>query len=98
LYDPLAKSPDSVVNSDIMSSLPLELDFKPYLSLEPEIILKRVHKALLVPETVKLRLVDNTLFASGQASVEWIKEFRLRAPLFAGIKVVNLNQLMIQSN
>ncbi|PWQ97205.1 hypothetical protein [Leucothrix pacifica] len=98
LYDPLAKSPDSVVNSDIMSSLPLELNFKPYLSLEPEIILKRVHKSLLVPNTVKLRLVDNTLFASGQASSDWIKEFRLRAPLFEGVKVVNLNQLMIRSN
>ena len=97
LYDPLAKNPHDVVNSDIVSNLALKLDFKPYLSLEPEIILMRVKKALLVPSSVKLSLDSETLYASGEASQSWIKEFRLRAPLFAGIKMVNLNQLMIKS-
>jgi OOP family OmpA-OmpF porin len=97
LRDPLARMPQNVVNSDIMSSLPLELDFKPYLSLEPGIVLIRVKEALLVPTTVNLKLKDEILYASGQASPEWIKEFRLRAPLFAGIKMVNLNQLAIRS-
>lgn len=96
LYDPLARSPHDVVNSDITSDLALNLDFKPYLSLEPEIILMRVNKALLVPSSVKLSLKGETLYASGEASKGWIKEFRLRAPLFAGIKMINLNQLMIK--
>ena len=97
LYDPLARNPSSVVDSDIMSSLPLELNFKPYLSLEPEIILARVKKALLIPASVNLTLDNDVLYASGQASLNWIKEFRLRAPLIAGIKMVNLNQLTTRS-
>ena len=97
LHDPLARNPVNVVNSDIMSNLPLELDFKPYLSLEPEIVLIRVKKALLVPASVNLKLNEEILYASGQASPKWIKDFRLKAPLFAGIKMVNLNQLMLRS-
>lgn len=93
LIDPLANKPSNILTSDIVNSLPLEFSFKPYLSLEPIIILSRIKKALLVPKSVDLRLNDEVLYATGHASPDWIKQFRLRVPLFAGIKTVNLNQL-----
>lgn len=93
LIDPLANQPVSLLSEKIITNLPLELSFKPYLSLEPEIILSRIKKALLVPKSVNLILSDKVLYATGYASPDWIRQFRLRAPLFAGIKIVNLNQL-----
>lgn len=93
LLDPLAQNPKNVIHNDIIKRLPLELDFKPYLSLEPEIVLKRVKSALLVPATVNLSLTDEVLYATGQAKPEWIKQFRLRASLLPGINMINLNQL-----
>jgi len=93
LLDPLATPPATLIQQDAFKHLPVTLDFRPYLSLDSEILLARIHKALLVPHSVQLTLQNQVLYASGHASAQWIEQFRFNAPLFAGIKQVNLNQL-----
>jgi len=93
LADPLAIKPvDLVANSELRDET-LQLAFKPYLSLESDIVLKRLNQALLIPNSVNLTLQNGILTVKGSATTQWIAEFKQKAPMLAGINIININQL-----
>ena len=93
LADPLATKPVDLVTSSALSDKPLQLAFKPYLSLESDIVLKRLNQALLIPNSVNLTLQNGILTVKGSATTQWIAEFKQKAPMLAGINIININQL-----
>lgn len=97
LADPLAVEPIELVARSALSEEPLELTFKPYLSLESDIVLKRIRQILLVPNSVNLTLQNGILTAKGSATAQWIAEFKQKAPMFAGVNIININQLRATS-
>jgi outer membrane protein OmpA-like peptidoglycan-associated protein len=85
LRDPIARDPQSVIGTERARAYGIVWDLKPYLSLEPPLVLARARLQLKPPEDVTFRLQGNTLRASGVAPEAWLREARRRAPLIAGI-------------
>jgi OOP family OmpA-OmpF porin len=89
LRDPLARDPDQIVGADRARRFAISWDWKPYLSLEPEMILARARRTLKPPRSVGLRVQGGTLVVSGAASEAWLHEARARALSIPGISAVD---------
>jgi OOP family OmpA-OmpF porin len=85
LRDPLARDPSSVIGAERARALGIVWDLKPYLSMEPQLVLERARSHLKPPDGVSLRLAGSTLRALGVAPEAWLREARRRAPFIAGI-------------
>lgn len=85
LRDPLARDPRSVIGAERARAYGIVWDLKPYLSMEPQLVLARARAHLKPPVGVTLRLEGSTLRAFGTAPEAWLREARRRAPLVAGI-------------
>lgn len=85
LRDPLARDPRSVIGAERARAWDIAWDLKPYLSMEPPLVLARARSLLKPPDGVTLRLEGTTLRALGVAPEAWLREARRRAPLVAGI-------------
>lgn len=57
-------------------STDIDLQFKSYISLDPNLVLKRARMALKEPETIDLSYSSGVLFLKGTASDEWLNEAR----------------------
>ena len=75
LRDPMAAAVD-VLAAEAGWRGTLDADFKPFLSLESEMILARATERLRPPAGVVLRLQDDRLVLSGVADAEWIEAAR----------------------
>jgi len=85
MRDPLARDPRNVIGAERARAYEIVWDLKPYLSMEPPLVLARARLLLKPPDGVTLRLAGSTLRASGIAPEAWLREARRRAPLIAGI-------------
>jgi OOP family OmpA-OmpF porin len=85
LRDPLARDPRSVIGAARTRAFDIVWDLKPYLSMEPQLVLARARSQLKPPDGVTLHLEGSTLRAFGIAPEAWLREARRRAPLVAGI-------------
>ncbi len=54
----------------------VDLQFKSYISLDPNLVLKRARMALNEPETIQLSYNNGVLFLKGTATEEWLNEAR----------------------
>jgi OOP family OmpA-OmpF porin len=95
LRDPLARNPGYVVAADFGSDLNWRWDFRPFLSLEPEMVLIRAENALRPPPTVKLELEGTRLSLSGEAPLSWAREMRRAAPRIPGITEIRDEGLVV---
>ncbi|PWQ98273.1 hypothetical protein [Leucothrix arctica] len=93
LADSTARSPESLINEYALNKLSVKSNFRPYLSLEPELVQQRIEKALLPPPTIQLNLNDEVLYVSGFAEPKWLEQLKINAPLFAGVNSINLDKL-----
>jgi outer membrane protein OmpA-like peptidoglycan-associated protein len=85
LRDPLSRDPLSVIGAQRARAFDIVWDLKPYLSMEPQLVLERARSILKPPNGVSLRLSGSTLRALGVAPEAWLREARERAPLLAGV-------------
>lgn len=85
LRDPLARDPVDIVGADAARRFAIDWDWKPYLSLEPKMILARARQTLKPPRTVGLSVQGGTLLVSGTASEAWLHEARGRALSIPGV-------------
>jgi OOP family OmpA-OmpF porin len=85
LRDPLARDPRDVIGTEGARAYDIVWDLKPYLSMEPALVLARARSQLKPPDGVTMRLESGTLRASGTAPEAWLREARRRAPLIAGV-------------
>jgi outer membrane protein OmpA-like peptidoglycan-associated protein len=86
LRDPLAADPIKMVQKTKLNSASVISQWKPYLSLETEMIALRAKKVLQPPKTVILSVDESgILYASGTAPRLWILETRRLAPTIPGV-------------
>ena len=91
LADPLATRPDVLLANSGIDLRRVSLNFQPYLSLDPELVVKRARAILNAPDTTRLALDNGVLRASGTARHAWILGVRRAGPelTFLGIRQVD---------
>jgi outer membrane protein OmpA-like peptidoglycan-associated protein len=85
LRDPLARAPREVIGRDL-DKPDIKWDLRPYLSLEPALVLARARYLLHPPASVTLSVSGDDLRASGTAPGSWLLEARARALFIPGIR------------
>lgn len=95
--DPFATNPDTVLDHFKFSAADVGLFFKPYVSLHPEMVLKRATAILHPPSTVDFSVGHDTLYASGEATQEWMAEAKNKANLVPGVGNYHTENLSLLS-
>jgi outer membrane protein OmpA-like peptidoglycan-associated protein len=85
LRDPLARAPRDVIGGKLDESA-IKWDLRPYLSLEPALVLARARQFLNPPSSLTLSLNGEILQASGTAPTSWFVRARDRALFIPGIR------------
>ena len=81
MRDPLAIQTDRLMEEANLNPKKIIHQWKPFISLEPKIIVKRAEKLLQNPKTVTLNLDENSVLkATGSAPREWILSARKQKP------------------
>jgi outer membrane protein OmpA-like peptidoglycan-associated protein len=95
LRDPLARDPLEVIGAERARQYGIVWDWKPYLSMEPGILLRRARLILDPPKAIILRLDGDVLHASGVAPEGWSREARSRAAFIPGIRALDDRAVVI---
>lgn len=94
LADPLAGDPAHVLTTAGIASTALQLQFQPYLSLQPEMVLRRVRKQLALPDTVTTELRAGTLHLAGSIEADRLDTLKTLVSVLPGIDAINASALM----
>lgn len=95
LQDPLAKPVAEVIPANINEQLNVGFDFRPYFSIEPEILNTRIQQTLQLPKGIELELNNSTLWVRGEAEQAWLDQFQQYALLVPGVEQVDTSYLKI---
>ncbi len=93
LRDPLARDPLQVAAEYGLPAASLELDYRPFQSLEADLVLTRARNRLLAPVGVQIRLEGDVLHISGRADNDWITGVKQGFATPAGVGAVDLSGL-----
>jgi outer membrane protein OmpA-like peptidoglycan-associated protein len=98
LADPLAPRPDVLLANTGIDVSRVSLHFQPYLSLDPELVVRRARLILEAPDTARIALDHGALTVSGSAGHAWILQARSAAPrlAFLGIRGVQMREIADQ--
>jgi OOP family OmpA-OmpF porin len=96
LRDPLAASPESLLRNNGIDSREVSTRFEPYLSLDPDFVVKRALAALGAPTTVSASLDRDVLKLAGTAPHSWILPARNAGTALSlvGIRSVDTSALV----
>lgn len=94
LKDPLAPSLDPLLADSGLQPSQIDLQMRPYLDLDPALILERARRKLKPPPSVTLSLDQGRLILRGSADEAWIARARLAAPLLPGVNEVDDSALV----
>lgn len=89
LKDPLAELPQEM-------GAGIRLDMRPYLSLEPELVVARVARRIDPPAGVELAMDGSTLRLAGAADAAWIGDALLVAAQISGVDAVDSSGLQVR--
>ena len=87
LRDPLAERPSAPRPASV------EVDLSPFVSVEPEVVLRRAGATLKPPPSVQMRLSDGRLVLEGSAEGAWIAAALTRTPGLVGVRAVDTSGL-----
>jgi outer membrane protein OmpA-like peptidoglycan-associated protein len=87
LRDPLARDPSEVIGAQDLRRYDIIWDWKPYLSMDPQITLRRAKQLLKPPPEIVMSVDGDTLRVSGMAPDSWLQAARSRAPFIPGIRL-----------
>ena len=73
-------------------------EFSPYLSLEPELVLRRAEARLRPPSSVELRYEGGLLAVTGSASGEWIAALEASAMAVPGVEILDAKGLTVDTD
>jgi OOP family OmpA-OmpF porin len=95
LRDPLAESPQGVLARHGVDPRRVSMRFRPFLSLDSDLVLKRVRFYLQPPDSVSIAPEQGVLTIRGTAPHEWILQTRSTAAQFgvAGIREIRTGDL-----
>ena len=92
--DVLAEDPTHLIELNGFRSGEVELSLFPFRSPDPSIVLKRVRKLLNPPETVTLKLVQGTVYASGSAPHLWVNHCEQLRPYLLPQTQLDLSRIV----
>lgn len=92
LADPLAEDPMALVTDPEVAAR-LDIDRRPYLSVDPPIVLQRARRLLAPPQGVALALDGGVLRVAGAADPEWIRGVEANLALPVGVDALDLSAL-----
>lgn len=72
LRDPLAADPAALLASMKANPAKIDAQWKPFLSLEPSILLERTRRAIGAPASVTLTIRQDSVVARGSAPLAWV--------------------------
>jgi len=98
IRDPMAQKPDYYLEQNNLKIKNVRFYFKPFLSLDPPIVLKRARRILKPPQTIKLNYKKGVLFVSGKADTAWMKSLYKRYQLIFGVEKLNISTLLEKKN
>ena len=92
LRDPAADTLDEVLVRADVSAERVTAELDPYLSLDEEIVLRRV-AAAGAPDGISYELANGRLAVSGEAPADWINRMQSRLELVQGVTHVDFSQV-----
>ncbi len=92
LRDPLARDPVALLADQQLGVADVTGRWEPYVALLPQFILSRATRALAPPRTIALRLVADTLVATGAADEAWFARAGTLAPALAGVGSLSIER------
>ncbi len=95
MADPLAFDVTKIAQSAKLSQEQLRLEFLPYVSLDPQLVLRRARAALDAPASVELRLNDGALVATGLANEAWVTRLKNTNATMLNVDRVDASKLSI---
>ncbi len=94
LRDPLARDPVELLQQSGVNAESVSARWRPYYSLEPEIVLRRIRQRLQPPSSLSLQLRGEELSIAGEAPREWILSARAQAPMIPGVAQIDETELI----
>ncbi len=91
LRDPLAAEPLSLAAQAELDTGRIAMDFRPFQSLDADILLARARQILDPPATVDLDIENAMLTATGSASVAWRQRARTLAAAIPGVEAADVS-------
>jgi OOP family OmpA-OmpF porin len=89
LRDPLAKPVDKLLSEAGLSAAQLSLSERPFLAMEPALIVERAARTLRPPASVQLSMPSpGTLKLDGEAEEGWIDDARYLGPAISGVQTL----------
>ena len=100
LADPLGPTKDEIAKAVSVEQNDLQLKLRPYLSLDPFLLLKRVHTILTPPNSVNIHLDGTKLIITGEAEAKWIEgaRYHARVHLPPYFSFIDLSGLLAKTN
>jgi outer membrane protein OmpA-like peptidoglycan-associated protein len=96
MRDPLAADPNLLMQQANINPKTAIAEWKPYLSLETQLIAKRAEALLQPPKTVSLQVDENGILeATGSASRQWIAETQKLARFIPGVTQFQSKNLVV---
>lgn len=93
LVDPLAKQPSLLINHGTLKHIEVELNFKPFLSMESKIVLLRLKQNFNIPDSVTMSLNSNELSLTGRSTQFWLDTFKTDFDKFSGVGSLNISKM-----
>ena len=93
LRDASAREPNAVIGERAARRLEVSWHWRPYVSVEPELVLARAAKVLAPPASVRMNFDEGLLSLSGVAPRAWIDSLSAKPPHVPGIGGLNTAEL-----
>jgi len=98
LRDPLSDNPQNILQAHDFSAEHVHLQWTPYQSLEPQLLLRRAKHVLAPTSETHLALADDKLIISGAAPRSWFKHATAMLPALPGISGYHTEQLVLRDS
>jgi OOP family OmpA-OmpF porin len=98
LRDPLAADPSTLAAAAGFDAGAPALEVRPFLSMDPVLVERRVLAALGPPASVRLSYEAGVVTVSGQAPAEWVARLRTVAPALPGVDRLADGGLAVERN
>jgi flagellar motor protein MotB len=90
---------DAALELDTLTSEAAELGgqvvWKPFISTDDALVLARIHRSFELPGSLRLELKNGIVTLYGEASSDWIRQFRQSITLIAGVRGIMADHLDI---
>ncbi len=98
LIDPVMGDNETILQQSGLAPDEVDIRLKPFLSLEPEVVMTRLGEQLNIPAGVGASIDHGVLKLSGAAPVQWYVALRKNTMLPSGVKAIDTADLTLDAN